>query len=285
MKWPDLEVLHLIAAHGSLAGAGRALGIRHTTVGRRLDALERATGAKLVDRLPRGVSLTAAGRALASLAADVDELMVAADRQLRGERQQIAGTVVVTAPPMIANDIVAPGLAPLLARHPGLVVTLSASSFPLSLMRNESDIALRLGDPTEMSLIARRVGTVRLGLYATPAIAAAPPATWRFVSYGDELAHLPHHRWFADVIGTRAVALSKVVDDNCALIDEKAGVKYGDYARSASKSMKDAASSLDEKSLDDLGNDAKEFVRTSPGVAIGMALAAGYLIGRVLKKG
>jgi ElaB/YqjD/DUF883 family membrane-anchored ribosome-binding protein len=81
------------------------------------------------------------------------------------------------------------------------------------------------------------------------------------------------------------VALSKVVDDNCALIDEKAGVKYGDYARSASKSMKDAASSLDEKSLDDLGNDAKEFVRTSPGVAIGMALAAGYLIGRVLKKG
>jgi DNA-binding transcriptional LysR family regulator len=207
MKWPDLEVLHLIAAHGSLAGAGRALGIRHTTVGRRLDALERATGAKLVDRLPRGVSLTAAGRALASLAADVDELMVAADRQLRGERQQIAGTVVVTAPPMIANDIVAPGLAPLLARHPGLVVTLSASSFPLSLMRNESDIALRLGDPTEMSLIARRVGTVRLGLYATPAIAAAPPATWRFVSYGDELAHLPHHRWFADVIGTRAVAL------------------------------------------------------------------------------
>lgn len=78
--------------------------------------------------------------------------------------------------------------------------------------------------------------------------------------------------------------LSKLIDDNVSLIDEKAGPKYGDYARSASQSMKDAAARLDEKSLDELGEDAREFVRQSPGLAVGMAVAAGFLVGRMFKK-
>ncbi|MGC3980819.1 MAG: hypothetical protein QM808_06135 [Steroidobacteraceae bacterium] len=79
-------------------------------------------------------------------------------------------------------------------------------------------------------------------------------------------------------------SLSKVIDDNVALIDEKVGPKYGDYARSASKSVAGAASKLDEKSLDELGEEAREFVRKSPGVAIGVAVAAGFLFGRLFKK-
>lgn len=78
--------------------------------------------------------------------------------------------------------------------------------------------------------------------------------------------------------------LSKLIDENAGLIDEKVGARYGDYARSASKSMQDAATKLDEKSLDELGEDVKEFVRQSPGVAIGMAVAAGFLVGRIFKK-
>ncbi|WP_260923503.1 hypothetical protein [Novosphingobium sp. 9] len=81
------------------------------------------------------------------------------------------------------------------------------------------------------------------------------------------------------------VGLSKLLDDNLDTIDDKVGVRYGDYARSTSQAMKDTAGKLDEKSLEDLGNDAKEFVRTSPVLALGMAMAAGYMIGRVLKKG
>ncbi|MCT2400821.1 apolipoprotein A1/A4/E family protein [Novosphingobium mangrovi (ex Huang et al. 2023)] len=80
------------------------------------------------------------------------------------------------------------------------------------------------------------------------------------------------------------VGLSKMIDDNAGLIDDKVGAKYGDYARTASKSMQDAATKLDEKSLDELGEDAKEFVRKSPGLAVGMAVAAGFLFGRIFKK-
>lgn len=88
------------------------------------------------------------------------------------------------------------------------------------------------------------------------------------------------------VMTSRTIAsLAEMIDGNLGLIDEKAGEKYGDYARTASQSMKDAAASLDEKSLEDLGDDAVEFVRKSPGMAIGMAIAAGFMLGRVFKSG
>lgn len=80
------------------------------------------------------------------------------------------------------------------------------------------------------------------------------------------------------------VGLSKIIDENAHLIDEKVGAKYGEYARSASKSMQDAATHLDEKSFEELGDEAMEFVRKSPGIAVGMAVAAGFLIGRMFKK-
>jgi len=79
------------------------------------------------------------------------------------------------------------------------------------------------------------------------------------------------------------VGVSKLIDDNAALIDEKVGVKYGDYARSASKSLADAGAKLDEKSLDELGEDAKEFVRKSPGLAVGIAVATGFVLARLFK--
>lgn len=80
------------------------------------------------------------------------------------------------------------------------------------------------------------------------------------------------------------VGISRMIDDNAGLIDEKVGPRYGDYARTASKSMQDAAAKLDEKSLDELGEDAKEFVRKSPALAVGMAAAAGYLFARMFSR-
>jgi ElaB/YqjD/DUF883 family membrane-anchored ribosome-binding protein len=77
--------------------------------------------------------------------------------------------------------------------------------------------------------------------------------------------------------------LSQLIHDNAGTLDDKIGVKYGDYARGAAKSVQDAALRLDEKTIDELGEDAKEFVRTSPAMALGLAAAAGYLLGRVFK--
>ncbi|MFC4255633.1 hypothetical protein GRI97_17895 [Altererythrobacter xixiisoli] len=78
--------------------------------------------------------------------------------------------------------------------------------------------------------------------------------------------------------------LSQLVAENAPAVDEKLGSKYGDYARSASRGLQDTADRLDAKSIEDLGNDAKEFVRTSPGTAIGIAAVTGFLIARLFRK-
>jgi ElaB/YqjD/DUF883 family membrane-anchored ribosome-binding protein len=77
--------------------------------------------------------------------------------------------------------------------------------------------------------------------------------------------------------------IAKLVADNAGLIDDKLGIKYGNYARSAGQTMQDAAARLDEKDLGELADDAREFVRNSPGVAIGIAAVAGFMVARLFK--
>jgi len=77
--------------------------------------------------------------------------------------------------------------------------------------------------------------------------------------------------------------LGRIVADNAEAIDEKLGPKYGDYARSAARSMHEAAAKLDAKELGEIGDDAKEFVRKSPGLAVGLAAVVGFMLARLFK--
>ncbi len=78
-------------------------------------------------------------------------------------------------------------------------------------------------------------------------------------------------------------SLSKLVNDNAYQVDERLGAKYGDYARTASKSLDGYASKLDEKSVDDLVEDGREFVRKSPGKALGIAAVVGFMLSRLFR--
>lgn len=78
--------------------------------------------------------------------------------------------------------------------------------------------------------------------------------------------------------------LSRIVADNAATIDDKLGAKYGDYARSASASLDDFSSKLEAKSVEELGEDAREMVRKSPATAVGIAALAGFMIARIFRR-
>lgn len=80
-------------------------------------------------------------------------------------------------------------------------------------------------------------------------------------------------------------SLARLVDENASTLDEKMGAQYGDYARTASRSLQDTADSLDNKSIEELGEDVREFVRKSPGTAIGIAAATGFMLSRVFSTG
>lgn len=78
-------------------------------------------------------------------------------------------------------------------------------------------------------------------------------------------------------------SIGQLVADNAGTIDEKLGTRYGDYARTAARSMQETAAKIEAKELNELGDDAKEFVRKSPGLAIGLAAVAGFLLSRLFK--
>jgi ElaB/YqjD/DUF883 family membrane-anchored ribosome-binding protein len=77
---------------------------------------------------------------------------------------------------------------------------------------------------------------------------------------------------------------SRLVADNAGTVEQNLGAKYGDYVRTASQKLLETADTLDRKSVEDLGEDAREMVRKSPGAAVGLAALAGFLLARLFRR-
>jgi ElaB/YqjD/DUF883 family membrane-anchored ribosome-binding protein len=86
-----------------------------------------------------------------------------------------------------------------------------------------------------------------------------------------------------NVTGEALHGLSKLIADTAETVDSKLGPQYGDYARKAAEAVSGAAKSLDEKDVDQLAEDARNFVRKSPAVAIGAAAIVGFVLMRLMR--
>jgi ElaB/YqjD/DUF883 family membrane-anchored ribosome-binding protein len=86
-----------------------------------------------------------------------------------------------------------------------------------------------------------------------------------------------------NVTGEALHGLSKLIADTAETVDSKLGPQYGDYARKAAEAVSGAAKSLDEKDIDQLAEDARNFVRKSPAVAIGAAAIVGFVLMRLMR--
>ncbi|PIB43113.1 transcriptional regulator [Pseudomonas sp. 2822-15] len=206
--WQDLYYFTVLARTQSLSAAARELQVEHATVGRRVDALEKALGVKLVDRLPRSRPLTAQGLALAQVAAGMGDMATQVVRLSRVASIELAGTVRVSCPPSIANHCIAPQLARLRSQYPQLNLVLMPSTQLAALDKGEADIALRTLRPDEDALVRRKVGVVRFGLYAAPALEHLPAAQWTFIAYDASRDHLPQQAWLHQLRGPRPIVFA-----------------------------------------------------------------------------
>jgi len=96
-------------------------------------------------------------------------------------------------------------------------------------------------------------------------------------------------RTLADTGKERAIGgldqLSQMIQDAAGQVDEKLGGQYGDYARSAAGAVSNFSGQIRDKDVEELLEDARAFVRKSPGVAIGVAAALGFALARVVQSG
>lgn len=204
LDWNDLRFLVSVARAGSQKGAARALGVALTTVSRRVEQAESDLGLRVFDRTPDGMHVTDAGRQVLEYAFAVEAQIHALRRHVQGETDKVSGEVRVSTLPSLAERVVAPALAPLAAYYPELRVLVRSEVDAVSLARREADLALRIQRPKDLSLIGRRVGKIRFGLYAAQSYldahgAPEDPATTlaghHLVAYEQAWAREPEVAW------------------------------------------------------------------------------------------
>jgi DNA-binding transcriptional LysR family regulator len=213
IDWEDLRFFLELSRVGSLSEAARRLRVDHSTVARRVAALERELGFRLFDRAPRGYALTARGTAFVAPAERIEAEVFALSRRAAGEAPDLEGTVRLTTIDSFASQIVAPALPAFHRRYPGIVIELISESRALNLTRREADLALRVGRPPEGAMVARRLAKLAYGVYGAreyvrkrPGRNALEPFGEKVIAYDDALAHLPQERWLAQLLpGRRTV--------------------------------------------------------------------------------
>lgn len=164
--WNDLRLFLAVARAGTLSGAARALGVTHSTVFRRIGAFEERLGVRLFDRLPTGYVLTAPGEEMRDSVARIEEEIDALALKVTGQDQRLSGTIRITATDMLAIGVLPSHLAAFRAKWPGIELEVIVSDTVLDLTRREADVALRVGNPAQETLVGRRVGRLAFAVYA-----------------------------------------------------------------------------------------------------------------------
>ncbi len=165
-SWDFYRTFLEVARDGSLSGAARRLGLTQPTAGRHIDGLERALGVKLFIRSQRGLQPTPIALELVPHAERMTSAQGALLRTASGEARQDHGTVRLTTSEFVGCEVAPDMLAEFCARHPGIVIELTVSNRAQDLLRRDADIAIRMMRPTQAALVARRIGAVRIGLFA-----------------------------------------------------------------------------------------------------------------------
>lgn len=206
--WEALRHFNALVHEGTLAGAARLLDVEHATVARRVAALERELGLKLVDRRGRKIEITADGREVAEFLRVMQANALAIERIAAGKRKEIAGEVTISAPPALGTAVLAEPLVELRAREPMLSLRIVAETRRSSLGGRESDLAIRLSRPEEGDLTATKLGEVLFHFYASPQyLAERDTADWSFIGFDAPMDSAPHQITLKKLAAGRPVAV------------------------------------------------------------------------------
>ena len=191
MHWDDLRYALALARGGTLSAAAERLGVSHTTVSRRLRALEERVGAALFDVGPDGYAATAAGEDLVAVAARMEAETLALEGRVQGRDARLAGALRVSVMELVFRGF-REAFGSFAAAHPEVALTVTATDDEVSLTRREADVALRLNNTPPEHLVGRKVGSVQFDVYASRDLVAgigadAPLGAYPWIAWDERL--------------------------------------------------------------------------------------------------
>jgi DNA-binding transcriptional LysR family regulator len=167
LSWDLLGAFLAVMRTGSLSGASRTLGVAQPTVRRQIEKLEEVLGAVLFTRSQAGLLPTETAVATLPYAESMACAAEALVRSASAPADAEQGTVRVTCSEVVGAAVLPPMLASLRRAHPQLQIELSLSNANEDLVRRDADVAVRMAQPTQSALVAKRVGAVKLGAFAS----------------------------------------------------------------------------------------------------------------------
>ncbi|MBM1814174.1 LysR family transcriptional regulator [Sulfitobacter pseudonitzschiae] len=201
LNWNDTPAFLAVARTGTLTGAAASLGAGVATVSRRIERLEAALGVPLFARAQTGYQLTDEGTALMPRAEALEAAMEGFQSAAQAGRG-VRGHVRLATAENLANPLLIPSLASLLATHPGLTVEVSTDVASVNLHKRDADLAVRMVRPTRGHLTVRRIGTLGFGLYGAVDYMAQRCGGVGFeadsyIGWADRFGDLPAAQWLA----------------------------------------------------------------------------------------
>lgn len=164
----DLRAFVSVLDHGSFSRAARALGLANSIISRRIARLEADLGVPLLHRTTRGVSATDAGLEYQRRGAKVLSDLAEARDVVTRARDGVVGRLRVSLPLSFGVRYITPILCRLANEHAGLELDISYSDRLSDLVGERFDVAVRLGNLKDSTLVSRRLGPVTLSLVASP---------------------------------------------------------------------------------------------------------------------
>ncbi|XYH99264.1 LysR family transcriptional regulator [Sorangium sp. So ce1128] len=179
MDWDDLRHVLALSRHRTLSRAGVELRTTHTTVARRIRALEERLGVRLFAQMPDGYETTAAGQDVVEVAERTEAELLALEARVLGRDAQLQGKLRVSTMDMLFR-VYQPAFSSFNERYPGIELTVAAGDSEVSLPRREADIALRMTSSPSEHLVGRKVGRIQFAVYASKALVerAGPQARY-----------------------------------------------------------------------------------------------------------
>ena len=166
LDWSLIRAFLAVAENGSLSAAARALGTSQPTLGRQIRQMESDLKQALFQRQPKGLVLTENGAALLAPAERMREAMHDVALTAAGLQTGLDGSVRITASETVSLNILPGIIAQLRLDYPGISIDLVPTDSTENLLFREADIALRMYQPEQVELVAKKLGELQFGIYA-----------------------------------------------------------------------------------------------------------------------
>ncbi|MDX0133162.1 LysR family transcriptional regulator [Sinorhizobium meliloti] len=168
----DLEIFARVVSTGSMSAAGRALGFSAAVISKRIKRLEDRLGARLLQRTTRQLSLTEAGQGFYDRVLGILAGLEEAEAYASGRSSQVQGTLRISAPTSFGRMHIAPHLTGFMKDHPDLKLHIVLTDDFTDIVAEGFDLAIRIGELSDSSLVARKLAPVRRLLCAAPSYVA-----------------------------------------------------------------------------------------------------------------